>query len=127
MNGDNITFNLTQGSIESHEPIIFNAKNKILVSGSFFYASNKIILQNEIFADSKELTISANNAQITITPAKTIIKNQKIAIENIKFHGNVNLFDKINKATIKADTIIFNKKDNILQHFHLFTSLQCVF
>ena len=113
MRGDSLTFHLSDHSISSDQPIIFNAKNMILVAGKFFYKENKITITNDVFADSKNMTISANEAEIILSSSAGLVQKQKLAIEIATFKGNVNLFDRQNNVSIVADTILLDKNKSI--------------
>lgn len=113
MRGDSITFNTAEGSIASESPVVFNAKNTIIVAGRFLFKDNKVLITHDIFADSKSMTISANEAEIALSDQASLITNQQIAIETITFRHNVKLVDHIKKTSITANVVVLDKKKKL--------------
>ncbi len=113
MRGDSITFNTVNGTIVSESPVVFNAKNMILVAGNFLFQNDKITITNEVFSDSKTMAISSKEAEIFLSSAAGLISNNKLAIDTMIFRHNVKLFDRTNNTSIIADLIRLDKKKNI--------------
>jgi lipopolysaccharide export system protein LptA len=113
MRGDSITFNTVNGSIVSNSPVVFNAKDMILVAGNFLFQNDRILITNEVFSDSKTMAISSNEAEILLSSKSGLISNNKLAIETMTFRHNVKLFDRTNNTSIVADLIKLDKKKNL--------------
>jgi|GEM_PF-5599343 len=113
MRGDSITFNTANGSIVSDSPVVFNAKNMILVAGKFFFQNDKISITNEVFSDSKTMAISSKEAEIFLSSNVGLISNNKLAIETMIFRHNVKLFDRTNNTSITADLIKLDQKKKL--------------
>lgn len=113
MRGDSIIFNTLQGSIASSSPVVFNAKDTLLVAGKFYFQNNKATITDEVFADSKSMTISSKEAEIIFSNQVGLISGQNLAIETMKFRHNVKLIDRIKKASITADVIVLDQKKKL--------------